>query len=198
MTKHVLFIAVALASLWVIGCSKAPEAERDASQTALQTAQTAEAEQYASQTYQMALDTLNAAKAEQQKQDGKFSAFRSYGTARQMYASAQALADRAADEAKTAKEQVRVETMSLMNKADSALARAQAALDSAPKGKGSKADIAMIKADLGAIQQAYKEAADEFASGDYLTAKTRLEVVISKADSLVVEIDTAKARKTTR
>jgi hypothetical protein len=198
MSRYVLSGALTLAFLWAIGCSEAPKVERDSSEAAIQTAQAAEAEQYASQTYQMALDTLNAAKTEQQKQDGKFSAFRRYGTAKHLFVTAQELAQRAADEAKTAKEQVRVETMALMNQADSALARAQVALDSAPKGKGSKADIAMIKADLGTIQQAYREAANEFSSGDYLTAKARLEVIISKADSLVVEIDTAKARKTTR
>ena len=149
MFKRVWLVFVALALMAVfIGCAQAPEEALKASEAAMQTAQLAEAEQYAPQTYGEAMDSLNAAKAEIKTQDGKFSLFRDYDRAELLLAASQRLAQQSQTDAAAAKERVRVEDSTLVASIQVLLADTKKAFDSAPKGKGTRADLELIKAEL--------------------------------------------------
>ena len=198
MSKRVLSFLLAPAFLLVIGCSSSPTTEMASTETAIQTAINAEADQYVPEIYQKALDSLNAAKVEIQNQDGKFALLRSYGDSRDKLAAAQKLAEDAAAEAAVAKERVRSEVEALMVQADTAIAAATKALASAPKGKGTKADLQMIKADIDGLKTTFTEAGTEFGNGKFLVAKSKLEVVIDKAGSIMGEIEKAKGLKPTK
>ncbi len=195
MFRAVSLLMAALVTMALIGCSKAPQQEMAASEAAMQAAMQAEADQYAPEAYQMAMDSLNAAKAAVQEQDSKFALFRSYGKSKEMFVSAQGLMEKAATDAVAEKERVRQEVMALMTQADSALAAASKALDSAPRGKGSKADIELIKNDLTAVQATLAEAGNDVTAGKFLTAKAKLESVLSGSQRIITEIEAAKARK---
>jgi len=71
------FVVVVLAAF--AGCGKAPETEMQSANSALEAAKTAEADVYASETYQAAVDTLDAAMAAKIQSDAKLALFRSYG-----------------------------------------------------------------------------------------------------------------------
>lgn len=195
MFKRVSLVFAALAVLLVVGCSKAPEMEMNNATTAMQAAQTSEAEQYAPDAYKMAQDTLAAANAAKTEQDSKFALFRSYGKSKEMFAAAQTLADKAKADADTEKERVRQEVTGMITETQAAIDAATAALAKAPRGKGSKADIEMIKNDLASVTTAFDQAKADFDSGKYLVAKTKLEAVKAKAESITNEIQTAAARK---
>jgi hypothetical protein len=195
MIKRVSLFLAALALLSVIGCSKAPEVEMQNSQTAMQAAAGSEAEQYAPQAYQMAMDTLNAAKAAKEEQDSKFALFRSYEKSKNMFIAAQALAEKAKATAEQEKERVRLEVTDLMTKVQAAIDGATKALETAPKGKGSKADIELIKNDLASVNAGFADAKADFDAGKYLVAKTKYEAVMAKAQNIVSEIEAAKAKK---
>ena len=194
MYKWLSLFLAAFALVMVVGCSKAPEAEKQAGEAALLAAQQAEADQYASSTYQMALDTLNAAKAAMEEQNSKFALFRKYGKVKEMFIAGKQLADQAVTEAQAEKERVRLEVTNLMTQADALLAQAQTALDKAPRGKGSKADIEMLKNDLASIRTAYTEAGTDFQAGKYLAAKAKIEVVMTKAQDFIRYIEEAKTK----
>jgi len=198
MFKRVSIVFAVLALLFVVGCSKAPEVEMQSADTAMQAAQTAEADQYAPEAYRIASDTLEAAKAAKTEQDSKFALFRSYGKSKEMFVAAQALADKAAADAQAEKERVRVEVQDMMVKAQEAIDATTKALAKAPRGKGSKADIEMIKNDLNAVNAAFTEAKADFDGGKYLVAKGKVEAVIAKAQSLSTEIEAAAAKKAGR
>jgi len=195
MFKRIVVIMTLLALPLLIGCSKAPETEMQNAQAAIQSAQTAQAEQYAPEAYQMAMDTLNAATAAKQEQDGKFSLFRSYGKSKEMFLAAQALADRAATAAAAEKERVKGEVATLMAETQTLLENATKALAGAPKGKGSKADIELLKNDLAAATTAFEEAKADIQAENYLAAKAKFETVKAKAQGVIDDVEKAKAKK---
>lgn len=195
MFKRVSLSLAALALLLVAGCSKAPVAEMQNSQAAFDAAVAAEVEQYAPEAYRMAKDTLDAAQAAKQEQDSKFALLRSYGKSKEMFVAAQALADKAKTEAIAEKERVKAEVTEMITTAQAEIDKATAALASAPRGKGDKADIELIKGDLASVTTAFAEAKADFDGGKYLTAKAKVEAVITKAQSISAEIEAAKAKK---
>jgi hypothetical protein len=184
------------ALLLMVGCAKAPEQEIQIANTAMEMAKSAEAEAYATDVYRMAMDTLNAAEAAKQAADAKFSLFRSYGKSKELYARAEVLAKEAQTEAEAGKERVKAEVTDMLTQAKQALDNTSAALAKAPRGKGSKADIELIKNDLAAATTKYDEAQMDFDAGKYIAARTKLEAVMQKAQSLSEEIAKAAAKKT--
>jgi hypothetical protein len=195
MFKRVSSLAVALAAFaLIVGCSEAPQTQMKASQDAMQQAQLAEAVQYAPATFQVAQDTMNAAQVEMQKQDSKFALFRRYGKSAELFTAAQRLAEKATADAQTAKEQVRKEDSALVVQIDALMVTAKDAYAAAPKGKGTRADLELIKTDLTSTEQAYVAAVAEYTNGSYLTAKTKLEAVVSQLNRIIGEIDAAKAK----
>lgn len=194
MFKRVSSVLGALALLLVVGCSKAPETEMTATNDALQAAVQVEAEKYAPAEYQMAMDTLNAAKAAMEEQNSKFALFRSYDNTRKLLATSQQLANEAATKAVAEKERVHTEVMGMMSKVDTLIAQASKALKSAPVGKGTKADLELIKNDLAAVQATQAEAVNDFNNGDFLTAKAKFQAVVTKTESIISELAAAKAK----
>jgi hypothetical protein len=198
MIKRIAMVFVIFALLSFVGCGKAPEMEMQKTSTAIESARTAEAEEYAPDAFQMAMDTLDAANAAKTEADGKFALFRSYGKAKELFARAEALANQAATEAQAEKEQVKAEVTDLLTWAKAILDSADAALKKAPKGKGSKADIELMKNDLVAATTAHGEALADFNAGKYAVAKAKLESAMKKARKVTEEIQKAMAKKTGR
>lgn len=192
-------VSLAFAALFILaliaGCSKAPEAEMQAANQAIEAARTAEAEAYAPAAWRTAQDTLQAATAAKTEQDGKFALFRSYGKSKEMFVAAQQLANAASAASETEKEKVKQEVIGLLSQAKGGIDAATAALAKAPKGKDTKAELELIKADLDGLTPAYADAEADFNSGKYLTARTKIQGVIQKAQSIVDEIAAAAARK---
>jgi hypothetical protein len=195
MYRHVSVVLAALALVVLIGCGKPPDTEKQTAEAAMQAAKSAEAEQYAPEAYRLAMDTLNVAQATKQEVDSKFALFRSYGKAKQLFLSAQALADSARAMAQVEKERVRAEVVEMMTTAQTAIDNATRALESAPRGKGSKADIEMIKLDLASVNAGFAEARADLNAEKFLVAKGKLEAVTAKAESIIKEIEAAKAKK---
>lgn len=192
-------VSLALAALFLLaliaGCSKAPEAEMQAANQAIEAARTAEAEAYAPAAWRTAQDTLQAANAAKTEQDGKFALFRSYGKSKEMFVAAQQLANAASAAAETEKEKVKQEVIGLLSQAKAGIDAATAALAKAPKGKDTKAELELIKADLDGLTPAYADAEADFNGGKYLSARTKIQGVIQKAQSITDEIAAAAAKK---
>ena len=193
MFKRVSLVLVALALASVLGCSSAPEAEMQASDAAMQAAVAGQAEQYAPEAYQLAMDTLNAAKAAKAEQDGKFALFRRYGKSAELFVSAKSLMENATTAAAEEKERVRVEVAGLLTQADSLLAAATQAVDKAPRGKGNKAEIELMKNEVASVGTALAEARADFDRGQFLVAKTKVDAVNQRLNTIINEVQTAVA-----
>ncbi len=195
MTRTIVAILAALTLVMVVGCSKPPEQEMTAATQAIDSAKMAEAQDYAPEAFRVATDTLNAAMALKKEADAKFALFRSYGKSKAMYARAQALANEAATKAQAEKERVRLEVTDMMAQAKALLDSTDMALKKAPRGKGSKADIELIKTDLAAAVTTYDGAQADFNGGKYKAAKAKLEAMMQKCRMVMDEIDKARGMK---
>jgi hypothetical protein len=162
---------------------------------AFEAAKAAEAEAYVPDAYRAAMDSLNTAMAMKQEQDGKFALFRGYGKSKAMFIQAEAMAKQVAQDAAVEKERVKNEVTILMTEAKAALDSAEAAMKKAPRGKGSKADLELIQADLTATMAAYDDAMSDFNAGKYLVARGKVQTVISKARSITAEIPMVGKKK---
>lgn len=196
MFKRVsLALAALLLLAFIAGCSKAPEVEMAAATQAIEACRTAEAEAYAPAAFRTAMDTLNAANAAKTEQDGKFALFRSYAKSKDMFVKAKDLASSASAQAETEKEKVKQEVIGLLAQAKAAIDSATMALEKAPKGKDTKAELEMIKGSLTALTPAYADAEADFNGGKYLSARTKVQSVIQGAKSISDEIAAAAAKK---
>jgi hypothetical protein len=195
MFKRVALVMVALALLVFVGCAKPPEAEIQKATSAIDNARMAEAEIYAPASFQVASDTLNAANAAKTEADGKFALFRSYSKAKALYISADALAAKATADAATEKEKVRVEVEAKIKEVQVLIDSVTVALKKAPRGKGNKADIALIENQLAGVTTSFTEAQNDFAAGKFMVAKGKLESVVTQANDVMAQLEAAKAKK---
>lgn len=195
MFKRVMLVLAVLAMVMIVGCAKPPEAEIQKTNAAFEEARTAEAEIYAPDAFKIAMDTLNAANAAKMEADGKFALFRSYTKAKELYLRAEALAGEAMTKAQEEKERVKAEVTQMLVDVKAVIDSAQVAFKKAPRGKGSKADLAMIQTDLDAVATAYAGAEADFNNGAYAAAKAKLENTVQKARAIIAEIAAASSKK---
>lgn len=195
MFKRVALVMVALALLVFVGCAKPPEAEIQKATSTIDAARMAEAEVYAPASFQTASDALNAANAAKTEADGKFALFRSYSKAKALYVSADSLAQIAAADAATKKEEVRVEVDAKIKEVQVFIDSVTTTLKKAPRGKGNKADIALLETQLAGITTSFTDAQNDFAAGKYMVAKNKLESVVAQASDVMNQIEAAKAKK---
>jgi hypothetical protein len=193
-----IFLAILILAGLFAGCSESPVAKYDASQKTVDNARLAEAELYAPEVLKQAVDTLNAAQVEMQRQDGRFAVVRSYGDAEKMIAVAQQLAEKAVADANLEKERVRAADSSLMVEIESLLGDTKTLLASAPKGKGSRMDLKVMQSDLDAAAAALPLASEDYNAGKYISARDKLLAVKSQVEKVQGDIKAAIAKVTTK
>ncbi|UCF18670.1 MAG: hypothetical protein JSU87_12060 [Gemmatimonadota bacterium] len=189
---------IPLALALVTACAKPPQAEVDAARAALDSARTAEAAEYAPESLAAAEDALAALDAEIQAQQGRFFLIRSYGEAQTKAAAAREAAEKAAGDAATAREQVRVESEGLLAQASAQLTEASSLLAVAPTGKGTAADIAALKADLQAATSTIKEAEQAYSAGQYKEAQAKATAAIATIGTVKQAIESARQMRERR
>lgn len=184
--------AVAL-GLVLAGCAQVPTADVDAAKHALDEARQAQAAEYAPQSWTAAQDAQSKLDAELDAQGQRWSALRSYTVASQLAATAKHSAEQSRDEAMAGKEKAKTEASTMMAQARDEAAHAQAAVTTAPHGKGTEADLASLKSDATSIDTTLQEMQQAFDAGDYIGAKTKAQAAMDAAKRIEDEIAQAKA-----
>lgn len=193
--KTMLFGLVMVALVAFLGCAKAPQEAINAAQAALDAAKAVEADRYAADLFNAAKDTLDAALAEVETQNGKFALTRSYGAAQKLLAAALAAANSAKDAAAGNKAKVQAEAQQLLLDAQAALTASKELLRKAPRGKETRAALESMQADLTAIETTLAEATTAMGSGDFLTARDKASACLTNAGTIAEEIKTAMQKK---
>lgn len=195
MRKTWMVVPVILTVVMVVGCSKPPQQELDAVNAAMDEARAAEASNYATDSYQAAEDAKAQLEAELKAQEEKFALFRSYSRAKELAAEAEAKAEQAASDAAAGKARAMDEATMGIADATSALEAARAALNKAPRGKGTQADLAMMSSDLDGVASTIEEAQAAFDAGSYLEAKSKAEAAMSSANTVLADVEAAVAAR---
>ncbi len=173
-------------------CAKQPTQLMDQAKAALQSVIDAKGGIYAKDELNKLQGELQAALDAVTAQAKKF--FKKYGPAKEMLnkvvtdaESVKALIPARIAEAKAAAE-------NSLNEAKAAVEQAKALLEKAPKGKGTKADIEAMKADLAGLETAMGDVQTSLTAEDYFGAKDKAEAIKTKAAAIVEQINAAIAK----
>jgi hypothetical protein len=193
---HTRFAVVALAAAATLtACGKPPAEAIALANEAQQGAMTAGAGEYAPEALNAVTEAKAALDAELTAQGEKMSLTRSYKHAEELAAAYKVAADQATSAATTAKERARTEATALITEGRTALDEARTMLASAPKGKGSRADLAALSADLDAAGAGLTEAESAVASQMYLDARTKASSAMTVIGKVRSSIEQAQAAR---
>jgi len=193
--KRIRLTSIAVTALTLAACAQAPTAQIDAAKQAVDSAKAAQAPDYAPESWNATNDAQAKLDAEMKAQDDRWAPLRSYSKAQALAAELKDTADRASQDAATAKDKAKTEAGTLIAQARDEYGKAQTALQSAPHGKGTEADLASLKSDTTSIDGTIQDAQKAFDSGDYIGAKTKAQSAISSAQQIQKEIETAKQQR---
>lgn len=195
MRKALLLTPVLFVALVVVGCAKPPQAEIDAAKAAVQTAVSAEAGDYASGSLQAAQDAVAQLDQELKAQEEKFALFRSYKKTSELAAAAKSAAEKAEADAQAGKAQAKQEVETMMTEANALVTSVKEMIDKAPRGKGTQADLEMLKSDLAGVESSLADAQNSYNAEKYLDAKAKIQSAMTAANDVKAAIEAAVAAK---
>lgn len=187
--------AIGLVLLIMSGCQSPPEDTTSTARAAIESARQAGAEEYATEEFQEAVSKLEAAQAELAKQEDEWFFSRDYSEAERLLEEARVSAEEVAGTALTRKEQARSDSEDLSAEAREAIESARSALERAPRGKGSRADVAALESDLRAAESSLAQAERDMRSEDYLAASEKFTSARDSANRIVEQIEQATGRR---
>ena len=192
MRKYGMMFALILmvtAAVLMTGCQKPPEQELAGAQQAIDAAKQAEAEKYAQSELSGAQSTLDQARAEIETQKAKW--FPNYDNAKKTLEQAKTQGDQTKEAAIQGKEKAKQAAMQAIADAKTAVEAAGTALKSAPKGKGTKADLELMTTDLQGYTTAIGEAEQLMASEDFTGATAKATGAKDGANKVAADVAAA-------
>jgi hypothetical protein len=189
VSKTILLI---LALVALVGCDKPPTEDVASADQAMNAARAAEAADYAAETWSAAESHHQQLQAELDAQQKAFALSRSYDKAKTLATETKELADKAAAEAVTGKDRARQEAADAIEQARQLKQEVEQMLEKAPRGKGTKAELAMLKSDAGSTEASLGEAQEAYDAGSYLDARAKADGAIHKLEGVKTEIERAR------
>lgn len=192
--KRLFFPAIAVIALVIAlsGCGKVPQTEIDTAKAAVEAARVAQADVYLPVDYAHLQDSLNVCLSAVETQKSKF--FRSFSDVKAGLESVATLAAAVKDNAAIKKEEVRVQTGSLLTEVNNMIAETKALILKAPRGKEGAAALNQIKNEITVIEASVSEAAGVFASEQYMAASNKLKAVKENVEKINAELKAAIAK----
>jgi hypothetical protein len=175
-----------------VACASAPEDRVASALQALIEARQAEAEVYADDQFQEAIEAFEAAQAEIEAENQKWFFSRDYSQAESLLERAGGAAREAAQTAPTRKQQVKSEADNALLEARTAVETAQQELETAPRGKGTRADLEALNNDLLEVESTLTEAQESLKEEAYPEALNQLQRVKEDALEIVEKIEVAR------
>jgi hypothetical protein len=187
------FSQLLILGIFVIGlftsCAKQPTEAIDAAKAAIDAASSAGANVYAADELKKLNDDMQVAMDEVNTQSKKF--FKKFGTAKEMLTKVQADADALKATIPAKIEAAKNAALQAQTEARAALDEAKALLDKAPMGKGTKADIMAMKADLAGLETSYAEIQTAIDGADYFGASAKAATIKEKATVISDQVKAA-------
>ncbi len=182
----------------LVGCAKAPQQSIDQARTALDQAQKAQAPDYAPQAWDQAQQSMTAAMAEVEAQNAKFAPLRSYKNAGQLVETAREEAVKAEQAAVAGREQAKTEAETAVSDVKGSLDRANELLDQLGRcrrrPKGFASDLQLMRGNVDGLAQQLTDVESAMSSESYLQARTLAEELKSQVDTVVKDLESAKAK----
>ncbi len=170
-------------------CAKQPTQAVDAAKAAIDAAAKEGAGVYAADDLKKLNDDLQAAMDEVNTQSKKF--FKKFGTAKEMLAKVQTDADALKATIPAKIEAAKSAALQAQTDARVALDESKALLEKAPMGKGTKADIMAMKADLAGLETSFAEVQTAIDGADYFGASAKAATIKEKATVISDQVKAA-------
>jgi hypothetical protein len=190
LQRAVLLVALLVIAIVPAACSQPPDKEMNQAQGAVDAAREAGGEQYATEEYRAAVETLQRSRAAVVQGD--------YRLALSEAIDARARALEAAKHAATGKARVRGDVERTLAELSSAAAVAEARLKTAQGARVSASQLAPSRTVLDAAQKALQEARSAIAREDYVAARSSLEGHADQVRGAIAGIDQAIAARQAR
>ena len=197
MNNTLKFLALGVLTIFLLaGCGKQPTEEINAAKTSVDAVVAEGAQKFAPEDAKELNDSMQAAQDEIKVQDGK--TFKSYAKAKELLAKVKADAEALKAGLAAKKEEAKKNAAAAQETAETSVAEAKALLAKAPKGKGSKADIEALKADLKGIEDSLAEIKSANDSEDYNAAIEKSNAIKGKAAAILDQIQKAMEKVGTK
>lgn len=190
--KVLMGLAALMMSAFLLSCGKAPQAQIDSVNAAIETAKTAEANVYLADEFTAAQDSMNAIMADIEAQKSKL--FKNYGDAKLKLDATLALANQLATDAATKKEEVKAEATNLLNDIKTVIDENKTLITKAPRGKEGAAVLEQIKTEMATIENSVTEAQGLFDNGSFMDALNKVKAAKETADGINTELNEAIAK----
>lgn len=190
--KVLMGLATLMMVAFLSSCGKAPQAEIDAVNAAIEAAKTAEAAVYVPAEFAAVQDSMNAIMAEVEAQNGKL--LKKFGPVEMKLESALAQAGQVAANAGVKKEEVKNEVGTLMTAIATVVEENKTLITKAPRGKEGAAVLEQIKTEMATIEASIAEAQGMFDNGAFMDALNKVKAAKESADGINTELKDAIAK----
>ena len=190
MKKGLLkLVAFSVLVVTLASCAKAPQAEIDAANVAIEAAKTAGADRYVPESFNAAAEALKTAVTAVEEQNAKFALFRNYDAAKTTLASVSTLATKAVDETTAKKAALKAEVTQAVTDLTALIVANKELLAKAPKGKEGKAALEAIGQEIAVVETVNTEVTAGVANNeDILTLSGKIKPAVEKAKAINTEL----------
>ena len=190
------FVLTMVITFLIAGCGKQPTEEINAAKASVDAVMAEGAQKFAAEDAKKLNDSMQAAQDEIKVQDGK--TFKDYAKAKELLAKAKADAETLKAGLAAKKEEAKKNAAAAQEAAETSVKEAKGLLAKAPKGKGSKADLEALKADLKGIEDSLAEIKIANDSEDYSAAIEKSNAIKEKAAGISDQIKKAMEKVGTK
>lgn len=196
MKRNILMTGLcAVLMLVVLGaCSKVPQEQLTAAQTAIEAAKQAEAQRYMPENFNAVMDSMNSAMAEIEAQNAKFFMSRSYEKANRQLSQAMEMANNMTQETEAMKARFQSDVAELTDFLKTEIQETRDLIAQAPKGKEGKAALQAMEAELVDLENSLIQVTTLVDSGDFLAAYDKLTAGKQKVLEIQNELNVAIAK----
>jgi hypothetical protein len=187
--KNKFFTIIAffgLTAFALSSCSKVPQAEIDAANTAIEQSKLAGAEVYVHDSFVALQDSMNSVMVGIESQKSKF--FKNYGTAKEQLVGIVTLAENVKQQTEVKKEEMKAEIQTLMTETQTLIESNKQLIAQAPKGKEGAAALLAIQGENEALENALTEAKTLLETGDYMATLDKVKATKEKATAINTEL----------
>ncbi len=200
MKKGLLkLVAFSVLVVTLASCAKAPQAEIDSANAAIEAAKTAGADRYVPESFNAASEALKTAVTAVEEQNSKFALFRNYDAAKTTLASVNPLAGKAVEETTAQKAALKAEVTASLTDLGALITADKELLAKAPKGKEGKAALEAIGQEIAAVETVNTEVTAGVANNeDILTLSGKVKPAVEKAKAINTELTDVIAKAKTK
>jgi len=193
MKNKVLMGLAAIAMVAILsGCGKKPQVQIDATNAAIEAAQTAEAAVYLPAEFAAVQDSMKAVMADIETQESKL--FKNFGDSKVKLDATLAAANQVAANAATKKEEVKKEVETSLTAIKTLLEDNKTLMTKAPRGKEGAAVLEQIKTETATIEASVAEAQALYDKGSYMDALNKVKAANESATGINTELTEAIAK----